>query len=447
VGGLVSVAGWALGNAGIDVSHDGARAAIETAGVLVPALAGFLVLGRARRTASQADVLLAAMLFVWAVVNLAVGLLPAVLAARQELFAGWTPDAARLVPAIGFVAAAFCADRSLEQPQRRAMQLIALSLVFVALVIVAGVALDRPMRASGLTLTPSGRLLNDAAHSAAVAATLGTFAALLCGSAAAGFMVRAQARGDQLMTWGSAGLGLVAIARVDAIAFPNLWTADVLRVAALVAVIIGALREIGTYQRAVAEAAVARERRRMARDLHDGLAQDLAYITAHSRRLASTTDRNGRSSYELLVAAERALEESRLAIASLTRAVDEPLERSLANAALSAGARAGVEMVFDLDEDVQVAPEVREALLRIVREAIGNAARHGEAQSVRVEVRADDGLVLSVRDDGKGFDPASPRRPDSFGLESMRERVETVGGRLAIDSAVGGPTTIRVELP
>ena len=90
---------------------------------------------------------------------------------------------------------------------------------------------------------------------------------------------------------------------------------------------------------------------------------------------------------------------------------------------------------------------MREALLRIVREAIGNAARHGEAQSVRVEVRADDGLVLSVRDDGKGFDPASPRRPDSFGLESMRERVETVGGRLAIDSAVGGPTTIRVELP
>ena len=175
----------------------------------------------------------------------------------------------------------------------------------------------------------------------------------------------------------------------------------------------------------------------MARELHDGVAQELAYIRTQSRRLAGGE--------KLVEAADRALEESRAAISALTRASDEPLAQTIEAAAISLGLRHGLTVFCDLSADVEADDATRYALLRILREAIANAANHGDARSVRVELRA--GPRLSVTDDGRGFDPSGTFRPDSLGLASMRERAEGLGGEFALRSRPDTGTRVEVALP
>jgi signal transduction histidine kinase len=86
-------------------------------------------------------------------------------------------------------------------------------------------------------------------------------------------------------------------------------------------------------------------------------------------------------------------------------------------------------------------------LLRIASEALTNAARHGRAQRVHVELMNGDGVVLRIRDDGVGFDTRSAEGRGGFGLVSMRERVAAVGGELSVVSAEGAGTLIEVRLP
>jgi signal transduction histidine kinase len=83
--------------------------------------------------------------------------------------------------------------------------------------------------------------------------------------------------------------------------------------------------------------------------------------------------------------------------------------------------------------------------VRIVSEAVTNAARHGRAGLVRVELDNGDGVRLRIVDRGRGFDPAQ-RRPGSFGLTSMRERAEALGGRFSLRSSPGAGTEIEVTL-
>jgi two-component system sensor histidine kinase UhpB len=188
-------------------------------------------------------------------------------------------------------------------------------------------------------------------------------------------------------------------------------------------------RESGRQALAAQEA----ERRRIARELHDGVAQELAYIVAES---------DG----PLAAAAERALDESRRAIAALTRPVDEPLEVALVQAAEEVAGRVGVQLKVEVCEGATVSPDEREALIRIVREAITNAGRHGKAANVSVELSNGHGTLLRIADDGTGFDPARTR-VGGFGLVSMRERAEALGGRFTLFSEAGSGAKIEVRLP
>jgi len=82
----------------------------------------------------------------------------------------------------------------------------------------------------------------------------------------------------------------------------------------------------------------------------------------------------------------------------------------------------------------------------VVQEAVNNAVKHAGAEDVAVSVREADGMItVRVRDEGSGFDPAATS--GGFGLVGMRERVESLGGALAIESAPGGGTTLIVRLP
>jgi signal transduction histidine kinase len=109
--------------------------------------------------------------------------------------------------------------------------------------------------------------------------------------------------------------------------------------------------------------------------------------------------------------------------------------------------RAGLEVEAELAVATdRLGGELETGVYRIVQEALTNAGKHGEAVSVRVRVIEDDGNVtITVRDDGRGFDPSAATT--GFGLAGMRERVELLGGELSLTSAPDQGTTVAVTIP
>jgi signal transduction histidine kinase len=102
----------------------------------------------------------------------------------------------------------------------------------------------------------------------------------------------------------------------------------------------------------------------------------------------------------------------------------------------------------DVDPRVELPPDRRESLLRIVREAICNGLHHGEATKIAVKLSRGSGVRLCVADNGVGFDTdALPHRSNSFGLVSMSERARSLGGKIRLRSEPGGGTNVEVLLP
>jgi signal transduction histidine kinase len=191
-----------------------------------------------------------------------------------------------------------------------------------------------------------------------------------------------------------------------------------------------------------ARAAVQEDRRRLARDLHDGLTQELSYIYVQSRRL------RGAAVDQLVVeringAAVRALDEARTAIAALSRTPAAGFYDVLLATTDGLAARYDAKVVMSVDEALDVSPAEGDAMLRIVAEAFRNAVLHGGATCVTVEL-AGSPLRLCIRDDGAGFDPSLSKKSSGFGLTSMRERAEGLGATFALESRVGEGTLVTV---
>jgi signal transduction histidine kinase len=223
---------------------------------------------------------------------------------------------------------------------------------------------------------------------------------------------------------------LEAVARLLLVAFPpvpNGWlhVADVCRLAFAVLLLVGAAR-------AAREAAVGGERRRIAHGLHDGVAQELAFIRRHAQG-------------PVLEAARRADEHTRRAIDVLS-APAGGLARGVERDASRAAEREGISLELVVEPGAYAPREVCEALASIAGEAVANAARHGRAETVRVELSARDRLRLRIADDGVGFDPGAASAQSGYGMVSMRERAEEIGARLAVASRPGEGTEVRVEL-
>jgi signal transduction histidine kinase len=216
---------------------------------------------------------------------------------------------------------------------------------------------------------------------------------------------------------------------------------EALRLAAYGLVIAAAVRQEAAIRRAIAETAAQAERRRIARDLHDGLAQDLAFIAAHGDRLA----REAGEDHPLAIAARRALAVSRGAIADLS-AADAPSARvALRQVADELETRFGVRVEV-IATDAELPQTARENVVRIVREAIANAAQAG-ARNIVVSLRRKESFILSVRDDGGGIASGSVKSRPGFGLRSMRDRARDLGGRLTTRPALGGGTELEVMFP
>ena len=214
-------------------------------------------------------------------------------------------------------------------------------------------------------------------------------------------------------------------------------------------VILGAcMIEFRAHQRRLVQRVAVAERRRMARDMHDGLAQELAFITTHSQRLGHRGD-DAATVIHLKAAAERALHDSRTTIAALTSPDDTPLDVSIVRTVDTFRSRFGVEVELDLEHDVIVDAERGNALLRILHEALINAIRHGSAEEILVRLTdGEGGLFLHIADDGSGFDvPAAVSAGKGLGLTSMGERAATLGGHVNVVSSPGTGTVVEVGLP
>ena len=419
--------------------------AFETAAASIALLAAYLVIGHFRHSRELDLLLLACGLGMMGGVNLFLGALPAALDQELGTAATWTSAFGRLIATGVLVAAAFAPPKRLDNRRVERLSFLASANVLMTLGLVLGFSQGHLPVAIDPSLSPeSSSAPQFVGHPLVHGIQL--VGAALFALAAAGFMRRAGR--DVIGRWLAPACVLGALSSICYFLFPSLYSrwfyaGDVFRLGFYLLLVLGAAREIWHSQDLSRRLAVMDERRRIARDLHDGLAQELAYITTTARELAERPDAPPAIA-RVTAAAERALDESRRAIVAL-RGGDEPLDAALARAAFEVANRVGTRLTLTLDPEIRIGAEMREQLVRIVREAVTNAARHGGATVVGVELRNGSDLTLRVRDNGAGFDPSAVR--PGFGLVGIAERARALGGELRIESSPERGTDVELVLP
>lgn len=216
-----------------------------------------------------------------------------------------------------------------------------------------------------------------------------------------------------------------------------------------------AIENARLYERAQILAAL-EERQKLARELHDSVSQALYGIALGARTARTLVERNTVDKLSLaepldyvLTLAEAGLAEMRALIFELRpeSLETEGLVAALTKQADALRARHQIEVRTNLGDEPQVSLNIKEALYRVAQEAMQNTVKHAQASQVELSLAvASDWLVLEVKDDGLGFDP-SQEFPGHLGLRSMRERVESLGGELTIDSAQQMGTRVLVHIP
>lgn len=265
--------------------------------------------------------------------------------------------------------------------------------------------------------------------------------------AAVRFSIRARAGADALMGWLSVGCLLLAIGDLEYGLFPPLTPSeihlgDAFRLAAVLVFAVGAMAEIRSYWHQIRELARLSERKAVAIDLHDGIAQELALLSSlvHADIGGTVTDQ---WLDQLRATADRALAESRRAITALSANRPVPLRGDLNDTLKEMASEQSVPVELDVRSSCLDGAS-REDLIRIVREAVLNAVHHGRPNHILVSVSDDRWPTLKVMDDGAGFDPAHVEH-HGFGMVSMQERAKSIGAHLNVESAPGRGTTVEVS--
>ena len=225
--------------------------------------------------------------------------------------------------------------------------------------------------------------------------------------------------------------------------------------------IIAMVRDITERRQAEAaerDLAIAEERNRLAREIHDSLAQGLTAIIWQLNAAEGPAEAGGQQALDSLDAvrnlAKECLQEARRSVWDLRIG---PLKGVTLVEALQLEANkvsgVGIETSFDLAGEERVIPAgVEVAVLRICQEALANVQKHASASRVSVTLSFDDARVrLRISDDGIGFDIQIPTHLDKdrggFGLISMRERAQLLGGELQLSSTIGRGTVVEADLP
>ena len=199
------------------------------------------------------------------------------------------------------------------------------------------------------------------------------------------------------------------------------------------------------------------ERRRIAAEMHDGLAQTLSYLGLMTDQVVNfLEDGQKQGALEKLEQARQAIRD---ATGDVRRAIDQlmdesPLRRELAEQiqklVLDFGRKHGLAVEWKnlMDGEIPYSRQTLEQALHITREALKNASSHAEAGRVTVQMsQLDDHYFISVEDNGKGFDISLPEPNGHFGLKIMQARAAHIGGEVSIDSAIGRGTTVTLKWP
>lgn len=208
------------------------------------------------------------------------------------------------------------------------------------------------------------------------------------------------------------------------------------------------------------QTAVAEERARLARDLHDSVSQSIYAMTLYTRaarRQLSEGNVDAVEKYlsDLHTTAREALGEMRMLIYELRPMALERygLKGILEQRLQSVEARSGLEVSLEYALSAPLPPHLEENLYHIALEALNNTIKHAQANRVAVSIRQEDGegekpgvIHLVVRDDGAGFDPAEVVQ-GGVGMKSIRERVTMLRGQLMIETRPGAGVTLSIEVP
>ena len=214
----------------------------------------------------------------------------------------------------------------------------------------------------------------------------------------------------------------------------------------------GAMSEQNRAQELATVAATERERARLARDMHDSVAKSLHGIGLAAAALPAWVARDSATASEKAVelqhAAETAAREARDVLLNLrTSEQDRPLTELLRHIVETSNARSGVTASFGVSGIADCDFEIKRELVGIASEALENVNRHSEAATAHIDcVGTDSHIVLSIRDDGKGFDIGSDH-DGHYGIVGMTERAEIIGGRLELTSTPGAGTVVRAFVP
>ena len=200
------------------------------------------------------------------------------------------------------------------------------------------------------------------------------------------------------------------------------------------------------------ELAVVGERNRLARDLHDSVKQQAFAAAAQISGVRVLLSRDPSTAEAHLIETEHIIDQLREELTNLIFELrpamleNQELATALDKTAIEWSRQNRIKTEIHLANARPLPIEIEQALFRIVQEALANVARHSKAGKVEIDLRYTlDHLILTLSDDGQGFE--SKNSPTGFGLRSMNQRAEALGGNLSIDSVPGRGTTLTCRIP
>jgi signal transduction histidine kinase len=411
---------------------------LETIMALAGLLVAVLAANRFHVDGLRTDLLLAAGFLVGSLSTAAFAIIPVLGGSPLRPAEAWAATLGGILGTALVAAAPFVAARSRSRDRALWDALTAAAVVILAAWIL--------LRAHSGQLPALTRFAGDA-EPPGLAAVL-SIQALLYLLAVVGWGRRLARTGDDLAQWLALGFTLELFAALHLVFAPPrgatyVAEGEFLRLLAFALILVGAWRAIRSAElgRAVAE-----ERARVAREIHDGLAQYLFAISTHAQMLDAGTPVE-EIGPQLKEAAALAQQEARYAILALSSASGTaPFDSALRRYVEFLTADGDLAVDLEIDPAIRLAPDEQIEIFRIVQEGLGNVRRHANASRADVVIgRRDSGeRFVVIEDDGEGF--ASEAENAGQGLRNMRDRASSIDGGLSVRSTPGLGTALEVVL-
>jgi signal transduction histidine kinase len=411
---------------------------LETIMALAGLLVAVLAANRFHVDGLRTDLLLAAGFLVGSLSTAAFAIIPVLGGSPLRPAEAWAATLGGILGTALVAAAPFVAARSRSRDRALWDALTAAAVVILAAWIL--------LRAHSGQLPALTRFASDA-EPPGLAAVL-SIQALLYLLAVVGWGRRLARTGDDLAQWLALGFTLELFAALHLVFAPPrgatyVAEGEFLRLLAFALILVGAWRAIRSAElgRAVAE-----ERARVAREIHDGLAQYLFAISTHAQMLDAGTPVE-EIGPQLKEAAALAQQEARYAILALSSASGTaPFDSALRRYVEFLTADGDLAVDLEIDPAIRLAPDEQIEIFRIVQEGLGNVRRHANASRADVVIgRRDSGeRFVVIEDDGEGF--ASEAENAGQGLRNMRDRASSIDGGLSVRSTPGLGTALEVVL-